>query len=128
MNTQESSEDWFAFAEMDRRSARILFDCDADNEMACLHACRAAVEVLSGYLAKEGGVPAGSFQLSRLLDLALIQNTEFRHVQQEVTLLTAFESLAWKPGGGFEPVTDSTVKKSLDAMENLFTFVQNRIG
>jgi HEPN domain-containing protein len=83
-------KEWFAIAEKDLKSARILFEHDADYGIVCFHCQQAIEKYLKGYLIFKTGELIEGHSLVKLCKKASQFNETFKSLVKDCALVNAF--------------------------------------
>lgn len=88
----DSSEfnEWFRMAQKDIRSARILFQYDADNEIICFHCQQAIEKYLKGYLVFINGELQEGHSLIKLCKKAMLSEQSFGELLKDMAYVNTF--------------------------------------
>ncbi|MEN6326909.1 MAG: HEPN domain-containing protein [Syntrophomonas sp.] len=89
MDSSEFNE-WFRMAQKDIRSARILFQYDADNEIICFHCQQAIEKYLKGYLVFMNGELQEGHSLIKLCKKAMLQDKSFGELLKDMAYVNTF--------------------------------------
>jgi len=82
--------EWFAMAQKDLRSAKILFDHDADNEIVCFHCQQTLEKYLKGYLIAVTGELQQGHNLLKLCKKVMINDNTFNVFLKDMAFVNAF--------------------------------------
>ncbi len=77
-------------AQKDLKSARILFEHDADNEIVCFHCQQAVEKYLKGYLIHMTGELQEGHNLVKLCKKAIMQDQSFGEFLKDMALINTF--------------------------------------
>lgn len=77
-------------AQKDLRSAKILFDHDADNEIICFHCQQTLEKYLKGYLIFVTGELQEGHNLLKLCKKALLYDNKFTEFLKDMAFVNAF--------------------------------------
>ena len=89
MDSSEFNE-WFRMAQKDIRSARILFQYDADNEIVCFHCQQAIEKYLKGYLVFINGELQEGHSLIKLCKKAMLRENSFGELLKDMAYVNTF--------------------------------------
>ena len=90
MVDSKSYLDWFKAAQKDLRSADILFEHDADNEIVCFHCQQAIEKYLKGYLIYKTGYINEGHSLIRLCKRAMEYEINFNKYLKNLAFVNNF--------------------------------------
>lgn len=82
--------EWFRMAEKDMKSAKILFEHDADNEIVCFHCQQAIEKYLKGYLIYVSGELQDGHNLMRLCKKAMVHEKSFGSFLKDLAFVNTF--------------------------------------
>lgn len=82
--------EWFLMAQKDLRSAKILFDHDADNEIVCFHCQQTLEKYLKGYLIAVTGELKEGHNLLKLCKKAMLHDQGFNVFLKDLAFVNAF--------------------------------------
>ena len=82
--------EWFVMAQKDLRSAKILFDHDADNEIVCFHCQQTSEKYLKGYLIAVTGELQEGHNLLKLCKKAMLHDKNFNVFLKDLAFVNAF--------------------------------------
>jgi len=82
--------EWFIMAQKDLRSAKILFDHDADNEIVCFHCQQTLEKYLKGYLIAVTGELQEGHNLLKLCKKGMQHDNEFNQFLKDMAFVNAF--------------------------------------
>lgn len=82
--------EWFFMAQKDYRSAKILLDHDADNEIICFHCQQAVEKYLKGYLIFMSGRLFEGHNLIKLCYKAIQFDDSFKSFLKDLAFLNTF--------------------------------------
>ena len=82
--------EWFIMAEKDIRSARILFEHGADNEVVCFHCQQAIEKYLKGYLIYVTGELQEGHSLVKLCKKAMTHSDAFKIFVKDLAFVNTF--------------------------------------
>jgi len=82
--------EWFAMAQKDLRSAKILFDHDADNEIICFHCQQTLEKYLKGYLIAVTGELQEGHNLLKLCKKAMVYDNKFNEFLKDMAFVNVF--------------------------------------
>lgn len=82
--------EWFIMAQKDLRSAKILFDHDADNEIVCFHCQQTLEKYLKGYLIAVTGELQQGHNLLKLCKKAMINDNKFNVFLKDMAFVNVF--------------------------------------
>jgi len=82
--------EWFIMANKDLKSAKILFEHDADNEIVCFHCQQTIEKYLKGYLIAVTGELQEGHNLLKLCKKAMIHNNRFSNYLKDMAFVNAF--------------------------------------
>jgi HEPN domain-containing protein len=77
-------------AQKDLRSAKILFDHDADNEIVCFHCQQTSEKYLKGYLIAVTGELQEGHNLLKLCKKAMLHDKNFNVFLKDLAFVNAF--------------------------------------
>ena len=77
-------------AQKDLRSAKILFDHDADNEIVCFHCQQTLEKYFKGYLIAVTGELQEGHNLLKLCKKAMLNNIDFNVFLKDMAFVNAF--------------------------------------
>ncbi|GAB6153651.1 hypothetical protein JCM17380_24010 [Desulfosporosinus burensis] len=90
MVDSDKYNEWFVMAQKDLRSAKILFDHDADNEIICFHCQQTLEKYLKGYLIFVTGELQEGHNLLKLCKKALLYDNKFTEFLKDMAFVNAF--------------------------------------
>lgn len=82
--------EWFIMAQKDIKSAKILFEHDADNEMVCFHCQQAIEKYLKGYLIFKIGELQEGHSLVKLCKKAMVYDKIFSKYLKDLAFVNTF--------------------------------------
>lgn len=82
--------EWFVMAQKDLRSALILFEHDADNEIVCFHCQQTLEKYLKGYLIAMTGALQEGHSLLKLCKKAMLQDRGFNVFLKDMAFVNVF--------------------------------------
>ncbi|HZK86310.1 MAG TPA: HEPN domain-containing protein [Desulfosporosinus sp.] len=82
--------EWFVMAQKNLRSAKILFDHGADNEVICFHCQQTLEKYLKGYLIEVTGGLQEGHNVLKLCKKAMIHDKDFNVFLKEMAFVNAF--------------------------------------
>ena len=82
--------EWFAMAQKDIKSAKILFEHDADNEIVCFHCQQAIEKYLKGYLICVRGELQEGHNLLKLCKKAMLHDNTFGVFLKDMAFVNSF--------------------------------------
>lgn len=83
-------KEWLIMAEKDLKSAKILFEHDADYGIVCFHCQQAIEKYLKGYLIFKSGELAEGHSLVKLCKKALGYDRSFEKLLKDCAFVNAF--------------------------------------
>ncbi|MDR3599004.1 MAG: HEPN domain-containing protein [Desulfosporosinus sp.] len=86
----ESINEWFVMAQKDLRSAKILFEYDADNEIVCFHCQQTLEKYLKGYLIAMTGELQEGHNLLKLCKRAMLHDLKFNVFLKDMAFVNVF--------------------------------------
>ncbi len=89
VDTSEFNE-WFRMAQKDIRSARILLEHVADNEIVCFHCQQAIEKYLKGYLIFMTGEIQEGHSLVKLCKKAMLQDKTFGDFLKDMAFVNTY--------------------------------------
>ena len=90
MVDNDKYNEWFVMAQKDLRSAKILFDHNADNEIVCFHCQQTLGKYLKGYLIAVTGELQEGHNLLKLCKKAMLHDIGFKVFLKDMTFVNAF--------------------------------------
>lgn len=82
--------EWFIMAQKDLRSAKILFEHGADNEIICFHCQQAIEKYLKGYLIFVTGELHEGHSLVKLVKKAMVYHDDFHGLIKDLAFVNTF--------------------------------------
>ena len=127
MDTDKYNE-WFAMGDKDLRSAKILFDHDADNEIVCFHCQQTLEKYLKGYLIAVTGELQEGHNLLKLCKKAMQQDNKFNEFLKDMALVNAFYIETRYPALDPLVVSKEDTEECFRIVEKVLTRIKKLIG
>ena len=127
MDTDKYNE-WFAMGDKDLRSAKILFDHDADNEIVCFHCQQTLEKYLKGYLIAVTGELQERHNLLKLCKKAMQQDNKFNEFLKDMALVNAFYIETRYPALDPLVVSKEDTEECFRIVEKVLTRIKKLIG
>lgn len=90
MVDSDKYNEWLVMAQKDLRSAKILFDHGADNEIICFHCQQTLEKYLKGYLIFVTGEVQEGHNLLKLCKKAKLYDDKFTEFLKDMAFVNAF--------------------------------------
>lgn len=90
MTDSKDYNEWFIMALKDQKSAKILFEHEADNEIVCFHCQQAIEKYLKGYLVYKTGMLHEGHSLIKLCKKAMQYDPIFSQFIKDLALVNSY--------------------------------------
>lgn len=120
--------EWFAMAKKDVRSAKILFEHDADYEIVCFHCQQAIEKYLKGYLIYETGELQEGHSLLKLCKKASPFNTNLKSFLKEMAFVNTYYIETRYPAIDPLIVSEEDASECLKIVESVMEEVEKSIN
>ncbi|GAB4270743.1 HEPN domain-containing protein [Thermincola ferriacetica] len=114
-------KEWFAMAEKDLKSAKILFEHDADYGIVCFHCQQAIEKYLKGYLILKSGELIEGHSLVKLCKKASQFDETFKSLVKDCAFVNAFYIETRYPA-------EDSLVVSKEEVEECFRIVNDIVG
>lgn len=111
--------EWFRMAEKDMKSAKILFEHDADNEIICFHCQQAIEKYLKGYLICVSGELQAGHNLMRLCKKAMVYEKSFGRFLKDLAFVNTFYIETRYPAEDPLVVNNEDTKECMDIVDKI---------
>jgi len=115
--------EWFIMAQKDLRSAKILFEHDADNEIVCFHCQQAIEKYLKGYLIFLTGELQEGHSLVKLAKKAMVYHEDFSGIIKDLAFVNTFYIETRYPAIDPLVVSKDDTEQCLKIMEKVISII-----
>lgn len=119
--------EWFIMAQKDIKSAKILFEHDADNEMVCFHCQQAIEKYLKGYLIFKMGELQEGHSLVKLCKKAMACDKIFSKYLKDLAFVNTFYIETRYPAVDPLVVSDEDTKECMEIVDKIIKDINGLI-
>jgi HEPN domain-containing protein len=127
VDTKKHNE-WFIMAKKDMRSANILFEHNADNEIICFHCQQAIEKYIKGYILYIAGELQEGHNLVRLCKKVMVYDSSFSDFLKDVAFVITFYIETRYPAEESLFVSIDDTKECIDIMNKIVNKIDKIIG
>lgn len=120
--------EWFIMAQKDIRSAKILYEHDADNETVCFLCQQAIEKYLKGYLINKTGLLQEGHSLIKLCKKAMVHNDIFGKFIKDVAFVNTYYIETRYPAVDPLIISDEDVLECLTIVNAIVREIDNSLA